>query len=129
MRGFRGPGGGFLCAAMASVASHMHLAVGELGVNLARHSDHLARNASRAVATGWAVRQAFRKLTSFPLSSHADHDQLVEYVRKVNPKRVYVFTGYAEMLASEIERKLGIRAGPLPVIAQTKLLDFNETLT
>jgi hypothetical protein len=47
----------------------------------------------------------------------------------VNPKRVYVFTGYSHVLAAEIERKLGIRAGPLPAIAQTKLLDFSETIT
>jgi hypothetical protein len=53
----------------------------------------------------------------------------MEFVGKVRPKRVYVFTGYSDMLSSEIERKLGIRAGPLPVIAQTKLLDFNEALT
>lgn len=88
--------------------------------------DHVPRNASRAVTTGWAVRRAFRKYTSFPLSSHADHDQLLEFIRQVDPKRVYVFTGYSDMLGAEIERKLGIRAGPLPVIAQTKLLDFNE---
>jgi putative mRNA 3-end processing factor len=92
-------------------------------------ADHLPRNASRAVTTGWALRRAYRKLTSFPLSSHADHDQLIEFVRKVDPKRVYVFTGFSDILAAEIERKLGIRAGPLPVIAQTKLLDFNETAT
>lgn len=91
--------------------------------------DHVPRNASLAVTTGWALRRAFRKFTSFPLSSHADHDQLIEFVRKVDPKRVYVFTGYSDILAAEIERKLGIRAKPLPVIAQTKLLDFNEMVT
>jgi putative mRNA 3-end processing factor len=90
--------------------------------------DHMPRNASRAVTTGWALRQAFRRFTSFPLSSHADHDQLLEFVREVSPKKVYVFTGYSDMLAREIERRLGIRAGPLPVIAQTRLLDFNETI-
>jgi putative mRNA 3-end processing factor len=93
------------------------------------NGDHIPRNASRAVTTGWALRQAFRKFTSFPLSSHADHNQLLEFVRRANPKRVYAFTGYSDVLATEIERKLGIRAGPLPVIAQTKLLDFNETVT
>lgn len=91
--------------------------------------DHVPRNASRAVTTGWALRQAFRRCASFPLSSHADHDQLMEYVTKVRPKRVYVFTGYSDVISSEIERKLGIRAGPLPVIAQTKLLDFNQAVT
>jgi putative mRNA 3-end processing factor len=93
------------------------------------NGDRVPENASRAVTTGWALRQAFRKFTSFPLSSHADHDQLLEFVRRTNPKRVYVFTGYSDMLSAEIERKLGIRAGPLPVIAQTKLLDFNERVT
>lgn len=88
--------------------------------------DHVPRNASRAVTTGWALRQAYRKRASFPLSSHADHDQLMEFVAKVHPKRVYVFTGYSDVLSSEIERKLGIRAERLPVIAQTKLLDFSQ---
>src|SRR5208283_5962264 len=30
-------------------------------------TEHLPRSASRAVATGWALRQAFRSYTSFPL--------------------------------------------------------------
>lgn len=89
-------------------------------------SDHAPRNASRAVTTGWALRQAFRRFTSFPLSSHADFEQLLEFVRAVHPKRVYIFTGYADVLSGEIERRLGIRAGPLPVISQTRLLDFQS---
>ena len=92
-------------------------------------TDHMPRNASRAVATGWALRQAFRSYTAFPLSSHADYNQLMQFVSSVNPKRVYVFTGYADVLSTQIERKLGIEAGPLPVIAQTKILDFNEAAT
>jgi putative mRNA 3-end processing factor len=92
-------------------------------------SNHLPRNASRAVATGWALQQAFRKFTSFPLSSHADYTQLLHYVGAVRPKRVYVFTGYSDVLSSEIERKLSIRASPLPIISQTKLLDFNDAAT
>jgi len=89
----------------------------------------LPRNASRAFATGWALRHSYRDSTSFPLSSHADHDQLLEYVKKTNPRRVYVFTGYSDVLAMEIERKLGIKAAPLPVVAQTKLHDFSERIT
>ena len=89
------------------------------------NSDHMPRNPSRAVATGWALRQAFRKCTSFPMSSHADFDQLMHFVAEVNPKVVCIFTGYTDILSAQIERKLGIRAGPLPILSQTKLLDFN----
>jgi putative mRNA 3-end processing factor len=93
-------------------------------VYITSFADHGRRKASRAVATGWAVRQAFRNCASFPLSSHADYDQLIHFVERIRPKRVYIFTGYTDVLSTQIERKLGIRAGPLPVIAQTKLLDF-----
>ncbi|HUK26848.1 MAG TPA: MBL fold metallo-hydrolase [Candidatus Acidoferrales bacterium] len=88
--------------------------------------NHMPRNASRAVATGWALRQAYRSFASFPLSSHADYDQLMEFVAAVNPKSVYIFTGHAESLSDQIGRRLGIRAGPLPLIAQTKLFDFGR---
>ena len=93
------------------------------------HNDHLPHNASRALATGWAIRQAYRNYAAFPLSSHADFEQLIEFVSRVNPQRVYVFTGYTDVLASQIESKLGIQAGPLPAIMQTKLLDFSQVST
>jgi putative mRNA 3-end processing factor len=86
--------------------------------------DHVPRNASRAVATGWALREAFRSFTAFPLSSHADYNQLLQFIAATNPKAVYIFTGYIDILSAQIERKLGIKAGPLPARAQTKLLDF-----
>ncbi len=89
-------------------------------------SDHSPHNASRAVATGWALQQAFRHCTSFPLSSHADFEQLIRFVSAVNPRRVYIFTGYTDVLSAEIERRLDIQAGPLPLMSQTKLLDFGK---
>lgn len=92
-------------------------------------SEHMPRNASRAVATGWALRLAFRHYAAFPLSSHADYGQLMQFVSNVNPKKVYVFTGYTDILPTQIERKLGIKAGALQVVAQTKLLDFKELAT
>jgi putative mRNA 3-end processing factor len=91
--------------------------------------DHLPGNASRAVATGWALREAFRSFTAFPLSSHADYGQLMQFIAAVNPRAVYAFTGYTDVLSAEIERKLGIKAGRLPVRAQTKLLDFPRSAT
>jgi hypothetical protein len=48
----------------------------------------------------------------------------MQFVSSVNPKKVYVFTGYTDILPTIIERKLGIKASPLPTLAQTKLLDF-----
>jgi len=89
-------------------------------------TEHSPRNVSRAVATGWALCQAFRSYTSFPLSSHADFNQLIQFVSAVNPRRVYIFTGYTDVLGAEIERRLGIPAGPVPAISQTKLLDFSK---
>ena len=91
--------------------------------------DHMPRNASRAVATGWALREAFRSFTAFPLSSHADYNQLLQFIAAAKPKAVYIFTGYVDVLSSQIERKLGIKAGPLPARAQTKLLDFPKAAT
>jgi putative mRNA 3-end processing factor len=93
------------------------------------HDDHLPHNASRAVATGWALRQAFRSYTAFPLSSHADFEQLIHFVSRVNPRQVYIFTGYTDILANQISSKLGIEAGPLPTITQTNLLDFSNKPT
>ena len=89
--------------------------------------DHMPRNASRAVATGWALQEAFRSFTAFPLSSHADYSQLLQFIAEAKPKVVYIFTGYVDVLSAQIERKLGIKAGPLPAHAQTKLLDFPKS--
>jgi putative mRNA 3-end processing factor len=91
--------------------------------------DYMPRDASRAVATGWALREAFRSFTAFPLSSHADYNQLLQFIAAVNPKVVYIFTGYIDVLSAQIERKLGVRAGPLPARAQTKLVDFSKSTT
>jgi len=89
--------------------------------------DHVPRNASRALATGWALREAFRSFTAFPLSSHADYNQLLQFIAGARPKAVYIFTGYIDVLSAQIERKLGIKAGRLPAHAQTKLLDFPKS--
>jgi putative mRNA 3-end processing factor len=94
-----------------------------------RRGNHVPRNASRAVTTGWALSEAFRSFTAFPLSSHADYNQLMQFIASVNPKAVYVFTGYTDVLSVEVERRLGIKAGPLPVRTQTRLLDFERSAT
>ena len=91
--------------------------------------DHVPHKSSRAVATGWALREAYRSFTAFPLSSHADYNQLMQFIAAVNPKEVFIFTGYIELLSTQIERKLGIKAGALPLLSQTKLVDFTRMPT
>jgi DNA ligase-1 len=62
--------------------------------------------------TGWAVngRRPWgrRGDADLPFSDHADFNELVEYVRRVNPKQVYTVNGFPE-LASHL-RTLGYPA-------------------
>ena len=82
------------------------------------------RHASEAMATGWAVRFGSGSYASFPLSSHAGFDQLIKYVAKTGAKRVYVFTGYSELISKHLRRELKVEADPLPLLSQRSILDF-----
>jgi len=81
-------------------------------------------HASEAVATGWAVRFGSGSYASFPLSSHAGFDQLVKYVAGTGARRVYVFTGYSELISKYLRKELKIEADPLPLLSQRSILDF-----
>jgi Cft2 family RNA processing exonuclease len=70
-----------------------------------------------AYASGWA---AFFDFTlrygldaQFPLSDHADFDDILSFVAACTPKRVYSVFSHATPLAREITRRLRIRAQPL----------------
>lgn len=69
-----------------------------------------------AMVTGWAVdpraRYRYRVDAAFPLSDHADYNDLVEYVRRVNPKRVFTVYGFAAEFAADL-RSRGYDAQPL----------------
>lgn len=78
----------------------------------------------RAVATGWALGSRSSDSSSFPLSSHADFRQLVEYARSTGAKKIYVYTGYVDLFCDYLSRKLGVPTLPLPVLNQTELRDF-----
>jgi DNA ligase-1 len=69
-----------------------------------------------AILTGWAVDQNCRFRyqcdAAFPLSDHADFPDLIELVRKVNPKRVLTLHGFAADFAQTL-RELGYDASPL----------------
>jgi len=78
----------------------------------------------RAVATGWAVRMPLECSSAFPLSSHADFKQLTQFVRATRAKTVYTFTGYTNMFAAYLQRKLGVDARPIPAFVQRRLFEF-----
>jgi len=83
---------------------------------------HPGRRLERAYATGWALSSKGRN-TSFPLSSHADFDQLVGFIKQCDPRRVYIFTGFADELRVALRTRLGIEAKYVPSYVQRTLVD------
>lgn len=82
-------------------------------------------NSSLAVATGWALGKRFlRREAAFPLSSHADFYQLIEYVKHARPREVVTVHGFKEEFADYLRRKLGIKARPISALRQDSLTDF-----
>jgi len=81
----------------------------------------VGENAFRICVSGWdfsaACRQVKEKEFVLALSDHSDFDGLLEYVKESKPKLVITDNfrvGDAEVLAREIEKRLGIKAKPLP---------------
>ncbi len=68
------------------------------------------RKVFSAMATGWEFRGMFNK--TFPLSNHADFNDLVEYVKLSDPKLVLTDHGFCESFARKLNR-LGFNAKPL----------------
>lgn len=77
-----------------------------------------------AIATGWALdpgcRYRYGADAAFPLSDHADFPDLVEFVRRVAPKRVFTLHGFATDFATHL-RGLGFDARPLVTAPQMEL--------
>jgi len=69
-----------------------------------------------AILTGWAVdpncRYRYRCDAAFPLSDHADFPELIELVKRVQPRRVYTLHGFAAEFAQAL-RELGYNAQAL----------------
>ncbi len=78
-----------------------------------------------AFISGWAtdpwVRFRMGVDAAFCLSDHADYDELLEYVRRVDPRRVYTVYGFAADLAADL-RAHGYDARPLNPPVQDRLL-------
>ena len=83
---------------------------------------HIGRRFSRAYATGWALSLGGR-VTGFPLSSHADFDQLISFVKACDPDKVYIFTGFAEDLRRALGSRLGLDARAVPSYLQRTLAE------
>jgi len=77
--------------------------------------------------SGWAVDRSFRYRrgydAGFPLSDHADFDELVEIVRAVDPDRVYTHHGFAEAFARHLTMEHGVETRALRR-DQATLADF-----
>ncbi len=69
-----------------------------------------------AVATGWAMESSCKYRSgvdaAFPLSDHADFNELVELVRQIRPGRVFTTHGFAADFAATL-RDLGFDAEAL----------------
>ncbi len=80
------------------------------------------RRMAKAYATGWALSY-WRGDACFPLSSHADFDQLVSYIKACNPKHVYVFTGFVEGLQRALATALGREMKQVPPYLQRTITE------
>ena len=78
---------------------------------------------SYASATGWAMSRSKYSI-SFPLSGHADFNQLVNYVRLTKPKEVLTVHGFKKEFANYLSKKLGIRAREIPPLKQGSLKSY-----
>ncbi|MEM5790704.1 MAG: MBL fold metallo-hydrolase [Candidatus Aenigmatarchaeota archaeon] len=81
------------------------------------------KNYKNCVLSGWTLIKDFGTF-GLPLSDHSDFNQILSFVKEINPKKVYCVHGYTKELAYAIERKLKIPAYPLSKIQQKSLLEF-----
>ncbi|MFA5763273.1 MAG: MBL fold metallo-hydrolase [archaeon] len=80
-----------------------------------------SRKVASALATGWTYARGFDKL--FPLSNHADYNDLIEYVKQANPKLVLTDHGQCDEFSRKLNR-LGFKSKPLKQHKQQVLFDF-----
>lgn len=66
-----------------------------------------------ALVSGWALTERRGEVPGIPLSDHADFGELLRYVDKVKPQKVWTTHGYARDLASALRHR-GYNAQVLP---------------
>src|SRR5204863_6885568 len=91
--------------------------------NRSRMLERFPRNRI-AMISGWAVEPSaiyrYQVDAAFPLSDHADYDDLLRYVDLVQPKRVLTLHGFAGHFARDL-RARGIEAWALTEENQMEL--------
>lgn len=77
-----------------------------------------------AALTGWAMDRSLKDRLEvdavFPLSDHADFEELCGYAEQVNASMTYTVLGFDEELAMHLRRR-GLRAKPLGAVDQLRL--------
>ncbi|MEM9158152.1 MAG: hypothetical protein AAGB46_03810 [Verrucomicrobiota bacterium] len=91
------------------------------------------QNKKTAMISGWALDPSSEYRHNcdrlFPLSDHSDYLDLIEYVSKVNPQKVYTLHGFADEFAQTL-RDQGYDAWPLGQKSQSTLnINSAPTLT
>ncbi len=74
-----------------------------------------------ATATGWEWNKSFDY--SFPLSNHADYNDLISYVQESNPKLVLTDHGFCGEFARKLNR-MGFNARPLEQHKQQAIFEY-----
>ena len=75
-----------------------------------RLSQAFERETLCAVATGWALHYRFNTDAAFPLSDHADFDDLVHFIEQSGAKKVEFFCGDGERVLDAVKAKNGAMA-------------------
>ena len=86
-----------------------------------------ASNGVKAGFSGWGMTESYKYRGGydkvFPFSDHCGFDDLVEMVRKVDPKEVYTHHGFDSEFASYLKKEEGVNARALKQ-NQSSLTDF-----
>jgi len=84
-----------------------------------------------AILTGWAMDQGAKDYygvdEAIPLSDHADFSELMEYVKKAQPQKIYTVHGFAEFV--KFLREEGFDAEPLKESTKAKATFSKDLLT
>ncbi|NHK29985.1 MAG: hypothetical protein FK730_01450 [Asgard group archaeon] len=84
-------------------------------------------DARTAIVTGMASLYRYKDFdNSFPLSSHANYNEIIEYINEISPELVFTIYGYDKRLAKAITKELNIPSIPLK---EKVIPDSNEKIS